>query len=464
MGNTVGILLSTLTISKMIKEMLSGFADVIIFENIDEFFDWYLSNKLDILIIDRTFENISAKEIIEKLDTPPLTILLTTDDYNKEIDGEFSFVLRKPFARDELLEAVTYTLKLEKKDIFKNKDILIVDDSKVSRNILKKYVILFNYNPIEAENGEEALNYLKSNRENSPILVLTDQEMPEMDGMTLASEIRKIDSFYDTPIIMITATSHPKLKEKAFENGINDFILKPLNEEILKSTFKKFLGIDSANRELIKVFLLDDSISQKKTISSILKYNGINVFSTNKVEKAENFIKDNEFDVILLDFILGNDITAIDFLEKKNFNILSPVIIYTSSKRKIIKKNLMKFLKLNVKDYFYTPFDIDEIIFKISTWKIENDQIMELKEKAKITNYDQLTGALSRSIFFERAEEYFSLARRNEFPLSLLYFDIDYFKKINDKFGHKMGDSILKSFAKIVKNLKRKEDIFKNNS
>ena len=461
MENTIGILLSTLTISKVIKEMLSGFADIIIFENVNEFFEWYSSNKLDILIIDRTFEDISAKEIIEKLEIQPLTILLTTDDFNKEKDGEFSFILRKPFNREELLEAITYTLKFEKRKIFKNKDILIVDDSEVSRNILKKYVKLFNYNPIEAINGKEALNYLKSNKENPPILVLTDQEMPEMDGMTLASEMRKIDTFNDMPIIMITGSSHSmELKEKAFSNGINDFILKPFNETTLKNALKKFLEIDLESSELIKIFLLDDSVSQKKAVSSILKHWGMNVYSTTNINKAKFLIKDNDFDIIFLDYRLHNNFTVIDFIKDINYEIESPIIVYTSIGNKEVKSKLNEFIDIGINDLIFTPFEMEEISFKIKIWKKQKDILKELKEKAKITNYDQLTEALSRPVFFERAEEYFSLARRNNITLSLLYLDIDNFKNINDKYGHKMGDSILKSFAKIVKYLKRNEDIF----
>jgi diguanylate cyclase (GGDEF)-like protein len=73
---------------------------------------------------------------------------------------------------------------------------------------------------------------------------------------------------------------------------------------------------------------------------------------------------------------------------------------------------------------------------------------------------DDLTGIYNKTFFLEDLSMEFSYARRHKFPLSLVVFDIDNFKKINDTYGHLAGDFILKELVNIINKTKRKEDIF----
>jgi diguanylate cyclase (GGDEF)-like protein len=81
--------------------------------------------------------------------------------------------------------------------------------------------------------------------------------------------------------------------------------------------------------------------------------------------------------------------------------------------------------------------------------------ILILKEQAdqeliRLASFDDLTGALNRRVFFSEAKKCLSACSKEKKPLSLLLFDIDYFKKINDKYGHDVGDQVLRELSKNI--------------
>lgn len=82
------------------------------------------------------------------------------------------------------------------------------------------------------------------------------------------------------------------------------------------------------------------------------------------------------------------------------------------------------------------------------------------KNLENLANYDMLTMLPNRRNFKDKFEHFLLLSKRNKQALSLLYMDLDNFKKINDNFGHKTGDEILKSFADILQENVRKTDIY----
>ena len=73
---------------------------------------------------------------------------------------------------------------------------------------------------------------------------------------------------------------------------------------------------------------------------------------------------------------------------------------------------------------------------------------------------DSLTGIYNLRYFIERVEQEISRAKRHTMPLSLIYFDLDFFKKINDRYGHPVGDKVLKQVADTIKEMIRAHDIF----
>lgn len=109
------------------------------------------------------------------------------------------------------------------------KYIMIVDDSDVIRTIVEQTLKTYSYNNIiTATNGKEALEKIKENHQNI-CLYIFDVNMPEMDGLTLLGEVRKIDSA--TPIIMLTTETDKEKVLKAKQHGATGWIVKPFDGE-----------------------------------------------------------------------------------------------------------------------------------------------------------------------------------------------------------------------------------------
>lgn len=87
-----------------------------------------------------------------------------------------------------------------------------------------------------------------------------------------------------------------------------------------------------------------------------------------------------------------------------------------------------------------------------------NDRESELEKTTELANQDFLTGLWNRRYLDRRAQEHFSLSKRHSHDLSVIYMDADYFKRINDTYGHAAGDEVLKEFAAILNAQLRKSD------
>jgi two-component system chemotaxis response regulator CheY len=122
-----------------------------------------------------------------------------------------------------------------------NKDILVlvVDDSPTMRRIIKNTLDRIGYNnSIEAENGKQALDLINSN----PVeLLLTDWNMPVMNGLELVGEVRKIDKYKKLPILMITTRGMKEDVVQAVHAGVNNYVVKPFTPEILEEKINKVL-------------------------------------------------------------------------------------------------------------------------------------------------------------------------------------------------------------------------------
>ena len=116
--------------------------------------------------------------------------------------------------------------------------VLVVDDSKMDRNIMKKSMEPIGVKTIEASNGQEALNMLKSGEHDIDV-ILIDIEMPRMDGYTLASEIRKYSRYKNLPLIAVTSRTSKADRLRGVESGMTEYITKPYSPEYLENVVRK---------------------------------------------------------------------------------------------------------------------------------------------------------------------------------------------------------------------------------
>lgn len=118
------------------------------------------------------------------------------------------------------------------------KKILIVDDCGTTRKLLGFIVKERGHRIIAASNGLEALEVIAQN----PVdLVLTDLNMPQMDGLELSRTIRSIDSYSDLPIIMVTTEAGEADKKVGLEAGVTTYLTKPISPQRLIFEIEKLL-------------------------------------------------------------------------------------------------------------------------------------------------------------------------------------------------------------------------------
>ncbi len=106
--------------------------------------------------------------------------------------------------------------------------ILVVDDCQTTRKLLGIYLKTKGYDVVFAENGLEAIEKLGTDNIN---LVLSDLNMPYMDGMELVSAIKSTPGMSHIPVIMITTEADPEEREKAFAAGASGYLVKPVSAD-----------------------------------------------------------------------------------------------------------------------------------------------------------------------------------------------------------------------------------------
>lgn len=119
------------------------------------------------------------------------------------------------------------------------KVILAVDDSASMRQMVGVTLRSAGYEVIEANDGQEALDYA---RDHAVDLVLTDVNMPRMDGIELVAELRALPSYRLTPLLLLTTESSPQRKQEGKQAGATGWMVKPFNPDQLLATLSRVLG------------------------------------------------------------------------------------------------------------------------------------------------------------------------------------------------------------------------------
>ncbi len=118
--------------------------------------------------------------------------------------------------------------------------LLVVDDSSTMRRIIRNNLKAVGYDDVlEAENGEGALARLQAEKVD---LVITDWNMPVMNGLELVSAMRKADALKQTPILMVTTVAEKDEILKAMQAGVTNYVVKPFDSATLKKNIDQILA------------------------------------------------------------------------------------------------------------------------------------------------------------------------------------------------------------------------------
>lgn len=204
-----------------------------------------------------------------------------------------------------------------------------------------------------------------------------------------------------------------------------------------------------------KILVVDDAKDSQMLLSFDLKDVGCQVISAGSGEIALSILESTEVDLIILDMHMPG-LSGLATLKRLKGNALwkkIPVIMLSSSDG---EDEIVSALELGADDYVVKPY-IGKVLFaRMRT-------ALRLREKTKaledLAKTDFLTGISNRASFEELACNAISQAERSEQPLVMAMFDIDFFKSVNDDYGHDIGDKVLIAFAECLSECFRQYDI-----
>lgn len=121
------------------------------------------------------------------------------------------------------------------------KQVLLLDDARSIRSVFSQIVERSGYKAVACSNAREGMDWL--NQGNKPDLVITDVNMPGMDGLTFSQSVRQL--LKGTPILVMTTESDKRLVLRGKEAGITGWLLKPVSHEAFVKKLELFLGSPS---------------------------------------------------------------------------------------------------------------------------------------------------------------------------------------------------------------------------
>ena len=338
-------------------------------------------------------------------------------------------------------------------------NILCVDD--ISANLLVLESLFEHceddYNILTALSGHDALGILLDKRVD---LILLDVMMPDLDGFETAQLIKANKLTKDIPIIFLTAKRDDKTIKNAFKYGV-DYLSKPYDEFELFTRVATQLELVKSQNKLDEQILFNQSVlDSQQNILFIQDDSGI-------INANKSFFK--FFNVSDVDeFNKNTQCISELFMEYENYfsmHILNPDQYWASA------------LSFDHEDKEYNILIMDTTIFeprafKIDVSGIENSDkfVVSLTDITTLTTkskqfenkatYDALTNIFNRSKFNEVFELEVKTAFSDGHPLCFAIMDIDFFKKVNDTYGHMIGDETLITFAHTIQNHVRQIDTF----
>ncbi|MGM0519715.1 MAG: diguanylate cyclase [Campylobacterota bacterium] len=345
------------------------------------------------------------------------------------------------------------------KEILRNISVLYVEDENDVRQFTAKLLGSLVKNVYDAQNGLEGLNIFEEHQDKID-LVVTDINMPKMDGLEMCSKIREHNK--DIPIVITSAHNDPNFLKRAIDVGVNTYAMKPIDLYQLVESMIKAIEPILLKKELEQLNIsLETRVEQEiKKVKSILDAQDNIVILTNK-ETITNVNKRflEFFEVNTLEEF-SNKIDNIYELFKEEYGFITKSLL---SKQKCwieYIKNLPEIdrvvkIKPNSKEQERVfTVNVDNYDLKDNYFVISLTDITELKEKSNLLEYqathDSLTGLNNRNKFNEIFEKEIRRGFRYDNDLSLIIFDLDRFKDVNDEYGHQVGDEVLKDITQIV--------------
>ncbi|HBD94804.1 MAG: hypothetical protein A2015_00585 [Spirochaetes bacterium GWF1_31_7] len=329
----------------------------------------YQSKKIDLIIVDNILEKSNGYQFTQMLRMDkeygniPVIMASAMDrphDVQLGFESGINGYLFKPVNKERLFEMI-FVLETDNKPKRKEK-VLIIDDSKMIRSILKRAFEASGFTVTEAENGKEgyeaALRF-------KPDIITCDIEMPVMTGLEFVEAFRKHDEFSKIPVYMITTRIDDALREKAFKLGISEYIAKPFDPSEVTKIISKKLDVKYSMGKKPLILLADDSKAALHITEHTLLTNGYLVETVRTGLDALECIKKKKYDLIITDYYMPamDGFTLISETKKIDINAKTPFIILSGADK---KTTIMESFVHGAVDYVSKPFEENELIARIT--------------------------------------------------------------------------------------------------
>lgn len=323
-------------------------------------------------------------------------------------------------------------MKKINKELLLNLIVLYVEDEDMIREEVTYFLSRNIPNFHTAKNGEEGYELF---HEINPDLIITDIQMPKMNGIDMLKKINK----KSVPVIVTTAYSDLDYFLQAIELQVNKFVIKPIDlMQLIYDIQDCFLTTHLRDQLFEKDNLLE--IVDENVLLSITDKDGVIIDASTAFT---NFIGYNKTELIGNKHSLLIHEDTPDEFYKNMWSQISSGKVFTSEIKNRKKDGEIYWANLTI-----TPvFNDGEIVNFIAI----REDITNAKKLELLSIEDDLTKLYNRRHFNEILGKEIRRVKREGISLSLLSLDIDYFKKYNDTYGHPKGDEILKQVAKALK-------------
>jgi two-component system cell cycle response regulator len=350
--------------------------------------------------------------------------------------------------------------------------ILVVDDVPANVKLLEARLSAEYFDVATAYSGAEALTMAE--RAECDI-VLLDVMMPDMDGFEVCRRLKTNPATHHIPVVMVTALDQPSDRVQGLEAGADDFLTKPVSDVALVSRVRslarlkmvtdelrmravtsKEIGIQSAEREAVaetgrngRVLIVDDrKSSYERLVATLSAEHTVDV----EAEPSEALFHaaEGNYDLLIVSLGLQNFdglrlCSQVRSLERTR-NL--PILAVSEPDN---NPRLLRGLEIGVNDYLIRPIDKNELLARTRT-QIKKKRYTErlrdnMQMSIEMAITDALTGLHNRRYMETHLGTLVEQAATRGKPISVLVLDIDYFKSVNDTYGHDAGDDVLREFA-----------------
>ena len=327
--------------------------------------------------------------------------------------------------------------------------VLLVEDSIMFGRLAKKRIEdAFDDQVYWTKNLAETINILDMAKDNFSIAIL-DINLPDAPDGEVIDEVinRGISSLVFTGIIS------DEVREKVWGKNVADYVLKddPSSLEYIITAMRRL----RENKNTL-VLVVDDSTELRTKVSELLYVHKFRVISATSGTMALDILEQHpEISLVISGFALpGMDGCELckKVREKRKTDNLAFIGLSSET-----EKNLeAKFIKSGANDVITRePFLVEEFYCRVNNCLENLNLIKTIKDSAM---KDFLTGLYNRRYFFDVGRSLYLDSQKNELPIACAMVDIDFFKKINDTYGHDVGDEVIKEISNhIVRNVREQD-------